>query len=302
MRSNERAVGVALILMSSTAFGLAPTFAKLAYESGASVVGTMLARFTVATLLMLAVRKISTREVSWPAPKLFGQLFLLGAIGYFIAALLYFTALDRIDSGLAVVIFYCNPLIVVLLSWKIHGHKPSRLVVVCLVSTLVGVAITAGQVGNADTFSVVLVLIVAVEYAIYMIASSRVLPKVDLLTGVTIVMFGAACSFFIYWLVSPASVAVQFPETTLGWTSIVLIAVVSTVFPTATFYAGLKRIGTGKTAVITTFEPVVQIFAGVVFLSEPLTMPRIIGAIFVIGSVAALATSESRNEAAILHQ
>ena len=310
MRKNPNALGVALIIISSIGFGLAPTFAKFSYDSGANAVGTLLARFTTATLLMLVVRKLVSRQSTasglakpkWPAPKLFGQLFLLGALGYFIATILYFTAIENIDSGLAITIFYCNPVIVVLLSWWLLGNKPNRIIIWCLASTLIGVAIAAGQVGNADTISVIMVLIVAVEYAFYMIISSKVLPKVDLPTGVTIVMFGAASSFAIYSLVTPSSVAVVFPGTTAGWLSVFLLAVVATVIPTATLYAGMNLIGTGKTAIIQTFEPVASIIAGVIFLSEPLTVPRIVGATFVIAAVGVLATAESRGAARIIHQ
>jgi len=302
MRKNPNSLGVALIIVSSIGFGLAPTFATFSYRNGGNAVGTLLARFTVATLLMLIVRKISGRQAKWPRPLLFGQLFLLGALGYFTATILYFTAIQNIDSGLAITIFYCNPVIVVLLSWWLLGNKPSRIIVWCLVSTLIGVAIAAGQVGNADTISVILVLIVAVEYAFYMIISSKVLPKVDLFTGVTIVMFGAASSFAIYALFSPSSVEVIFPNAINGWVSVLMLAVVATVIPTATLYAGMNLIGTGKTAVIQTFEPVASILAGVIFLSEPLTVPRIIGATFVIGAVGVLATAESRTAARIIHQ
>ena len=302
MRKNPNSLGVALIIVSSIGFGLAPTFATFSYRNGGNAVGTLLARFTVATLLMLIVRKVSGRQAKWPRPLLFGQLFLLGALGYFTATILYFTAIQNIDSGLAITIFYCNPVIVVLLSWWLLGNKPSRIIVWCLVSTLIGVTIAAGQVGNADTISVILVLIVAVEYAFYMIISSKVLPKVDLFTGVTIVMFGAASSFAIYALFAPSSVEVIFPNAINGWVSVLMLAVVATVIPTATLYAGMNLIGTGKTAVIQTFEPVASILAGVIFLSEPLTVPRIIGATFVIGAVGVLATAESRSSARIIHQ
>lgn len=301
MRKNSNLLGVVLIIGSSIGFGLSPTFANFAYDNGASVVGTLLARFCVATVLMLIVRKVSSQETKWPKPRLFLQIFLLGAFGYFIATLLYFTALKNIDSGLAIIIVSCGPVIVVLLSWWLLGTKPSRIIVVCLASTTIGVIIAAGQVGSGDAISVVLVLIVAVEYSFYIVFSSQILPKVDLLTGVTIVMFGAATSFIIYYFLAPSSVEMSFPNNINGWISVVLLATVATVIPTATLYAGMKLIGTGKTAVLQTFEPVSSIVAGVVFLGEPLTMPRVIGAIFVIGAVGSLAASESRNETAIPH-
>ena len=301
MGKNSNLLCVILIIGSSIGFGLSPTFANFAYDSGASVVGTLLARFCVATLLMLIVRKVSSKETKWPKPKLFIQIFMLGAFGYLIATLLYFTALKNIDSGLAIIIVSCGPVIVVLLSWWLLGTKPSRIIVFCLASTTIGVIIAAGQVGSGDAFSIVLVLIVAVEYSFYIVFSSQILPKVDLLTGVTIVMFGAATSFVIYYFAAPASVAMDFLKNINGWISVILLATVATVIPTATLYAGMKLIGTGKTAVLQTFEPVSSIVAGVVFLSEPLTLARIVGAVFVIGAVGSLAASETRDRTVIPH-
>jgi drug/metabolite transporter (DMT)-like permease len=188
---------------------------------------------------------------------------------------------------LAIIIVSCGPVIVVLLSWWLLDTKPSRIIIFCLASTTIGVVIAAGQVGRGDILSVVLVLIVAVEYSFYIVFSSQILPKVDLLTGVTIVMFGAATSFVIYYFAAPPSVAMDFPKTLNGWINVILLATVATVIPTATL--------------LQTFEPVSSIVAGVIFLGEPLTLARIIGAMFVIGAVGSLAASETRNKASIPH-
>lgn len=68
------------------------------------------------------------------------------------------------------------------------------------------------------------------------------------------------------------------------------------------FVRGHEPDRTGKTAIIQTFEPVASIVAGVIFLSEPLTIPRVIGATFVISAVGVLATVESRSATRIIHQ
>ena len=93
----------------------------------------------------------------------------------------------------------------------------------------------------------------------------------------------------------------DFPKNVNGWISVILLATVATVIPTATLYSGMQMIGTGKTAVLQTFEPVSSIVAGVLFLGESLTLARIIGAVFVIGAVGTLAASETRNKTEIPH-
>lgn len=294
MARRPRALGVTFILVASTGFGLAPTFANFSFAHGADAVGILLARFTIASILMLILRPFFVRGTQWPSRRLFIQIFLLGSVGFFLGTLMYFTALKHIDSGLAVVIFYSNPVFIVLLSWWVNHHKPNRAVAVCLLFTLIGVFITVGQVGSGNLTSVFLVLGASLEYSLYMIVSVRVMPKTDLYTGVNIVMIGAATSYALYWLLAPNSVSAQFPKDLTGWVNASLLGVISTACATAAMFAGVKIIGAASSSVIMTFEPVVAIFAGYLFFAEQLSATRLIGGAFVIGAVLALALVESR--------
>jgi len=293
--TRPRFIGVAFVLVASVGFGLAPTFANFSFAHGANAVGILLARFTIASILMLIARPYFVRGTPWPGRRLFIQIFLLGSMGFFLGTLLYFTALKNIDSGLAVVIFYSNPVFIVLLSWWVNHHKPTRVVAVCLVFTLIGVAITVGQVGSGNLVSVLLVLGASLEYSIYMIISVRVMPKTDLFTGVNIVMIGAASSYTLYWLFAPSSVDVNFPTDVTGWVNASLLGVISTACATVAMFAGVKVIGAASSSVIMTFEPIVAIVAGHLFFAEQLSSTRIIGGSFVIGAVLALALVESRS-------
>ena len=295
MPTKPRPLGVVLVIVASIGFGLAPTFANFSYAHGANAVGVLLARFVIASLLMLLARPLFVRGAHWPNQLVFFQLFLLGAIGFFLGTLLYFTALKHIDSGLAVVIFYSNPIFILLLSWRFNQYKPNRAVVICLVFTLLGVAITVGQVGSGNLTSVYLVLGASLEYSIYMIASVRVMPKTDLFTGVNIVMIGAATSYAIYWLLASDSIAVMFPADLTGWINASLLGVISTACATAAMLAGVEIIGVASSSVIMTLELVVTIVGGHIFFAEPVSVLRLIGAIIVVGAVMTLALVESRS-------
>jgi len=297
--TRPRALGVSFVLVASVGFGLAPTFANFSFAHGADAVGILLARFTIASILMLILRPFFVRVNHWPSRRLFIQIYLLGSIGFFFGTLMYFTALKHIDSGLAVVIFYSNPVFIVLLSWWVNHHKPNRVVAVCLMFTLIGVAITVGQVDGGNLFSVLLVLGASLEYSLYMIISVRVLPRTDLYTGVNIVMIGAATSYALYWLLAPNSVSVSFPTDITGWINASLLGVISTACATAAMFAGVKVVGAASSSVIMTFEPVVAIVAGHLFFAEQLSATRLIGGAFVIGAVLTLALVESRAESTV---
>ncbi|MFM9094567.1 MAG: EamA family transporter, partial [Acidimicrobiaceae bacterium] len=86
---------------------------------------------------------------------------------------------------------------------------------------------------------------------------------------------------------------------TKSWAYIGAFALFGTVVPFMFSFAGMKRVGPSMLSVITTIEPVLAIMMGIIFLSEPITMPRVIGAIFVIGALIALTMLESRDETAL---
>jgi len=302
MLKNQRALGFALVFLSSLGFSMAPTFSKRAYASGANTVGVLIVRFTIAAVLMLLIRQFSSGQRVWPKPRLMFDLFLLGAIGYSGAAFFYFTAIENMSTGVSIVIWYIYPVFVVLIGWAVFKTKPKRQTIFSLISAMIGVAITAGQPGNATTKGVILVLLSSLTYTFYTLSGSRAFKKTDLYTGVTFVMTGAATAFWLYWLLAPSSTPVTFPQHTSGWVWIGTLAIFSTVLSTSTLFAGLKILGPNTTSVVNTVEPVLNIVAGILFLNEVFSLQQGVGAVFVIGALVYLGVHETRSQPAVILQ
>jgi drug/metabolite transporter (DMT)-like permease len=302
MLKNQRLLGFALVFLSSLGFSMAPTFSKRAYESGANTVGVLIVRFTIAAVLMLLIRQFSSGNRVWPKPRLMFDLFLLGAIGYSGAAFFYFTAIENMSTGVAIVIWYIYPVFVVLIGWAVFKTKPKRHTIFSLISAMIGVAITAGQPGNATAKGVILVLLSSLTYTFYTLSGSRAFKKTDLYTGVTIVMTGAATAFWLYWILAPSSTPVTFPQQTIGWVWIVALAIFSTVLSTSTLFAGLKILGPNTTSVVNTVEPVLNIVAGILFLNEMFSLQQGVGAVFVVGALVYLGVHETRSQPPVVLQ
>jgi drug/metabolite transporter (DMT)-like permease len=299
---NQKLLGSFLIVFASGCFAMVPFMAKTTYDEGANALGMLSARFTMSAIMMVILRFVLVRDTPWPRKQLLPDLLSLGFVGITICSLTYFTAIRDIDTSLAIVIFYCNPVMVVLASWVIYKKKPSKSIVYALIFTMVGVGITTGEIGGGSSHAVMLVLISSLAYVFYALGCSRSLKHTDMFTGVTFVNIGAALGFNLYALVSPGGMKPDYPDTTKGWLVIVALAIVGTVFPTSTFFMGLKRIGTNMTSIFTTSEPVFGIACGILILNEHLSLNRVIGAAFVIGALLMLSVVESRSETVTAHQ
>ena len=302
MLKNQNAVGALFIVFASACFAMVPFIAKSTYDEGANALGMLSSRFAMSAILMIVLRLIFVRNTPWPRRQLLPDLLSLGFVGLTICALAYFTAIRDIDTSLAIVIFYCNPVMVVLTSWLIYKKKPTKSIVYALIFTMVGVCITTGGIGSGSTRAIVLVLISSLAYVFYALGCSRSLKHTDMFTGVTFVNIGAALGFNLVAFVSPVGLHADYPDTTKGWLIIVALAIVGTVFPTTTFFMGLTRIGTNMTSIFTTSEPVFGIAMGVLVLNEQLSLNSMIGATFVIGALLMLSVVESRSETVSAHQ
>jgi drug/metabolite transporter (DMT)-like permease len=265
------------------------------YDHDTNAMGVMSVRFTIAALLMFAIRAVMVRNTPWPSLKNTMKLLLWGACITGIS-LTYFIAINDIDTGLAIVLFYANPLFIVIGSWIIWKKRPSRNVLISLVFTMIGVFITVGQIGDASLSAVALVLLSAVFFTVYLLGLSHSLEKTDVLTSVVLVNTGGAISYWFLVVTSPGSLTSEFPHDSVAWLYIAGLVVVGTVTPIIAGFAGLKRVGPSMVSVLTTLEPVLAIAAGVIFLGEELTVNRVIGASFVIGALIALSVLESRAE------
>ena len=77
--------------------------------------------------------------------------------------------------------------------------------------------------------------------------------------------------------------------------AVILLAIIATAIATGVFFVGIRNLGPSTTSIITTFEPVLTIVAGVIFLGESFTLARGVGAAFVIGALIVFGLLESRS-------
>lgn len=290
------------MMMSSLGFSLGPSLAKHAYDSGANPLGVMTVRFTIASLIMLVLRQILLSKEPLPTKKIILEMFAIGALGITTVSFAYFLAIETIDTGLAIVLWYCNPLIVVLLSWIFFKTRPTRSIAISLLFTLIGIFITADQIKSGSNKAIALVMVSAVMFSVYLLTVARTLKKVGLLTGVTFINTGAALGYWVLCLVLPFNLKVEYPSNTSSWLLIIAFSVFGTVAPFLFSYAGMKRVGPSTLAIITTIEPVLAIIMGIIFLDEILTIKKAIGACFVISALFIVSVLGRRDESIISHQ
>src|SRR5690242_2275086 len=156
--------GVALVLASGITFAFAPVTAKLAYQDGVQVATLLTARFVLASLLFWVAVVALRRPL--PRRRGIGRGLLYGAVFYAVQALLVFSAVNRIDPGVAVLLFYVFPALLVLPSIWLGRDRFSWRRVAAIPVALLGVALVliGPGVGTVDALGATLALAGAVAY------------------------------------------------------------------------------------------------------------------------------------------
>jgi drug/metabolite transporter (DMT)-like permease len=288
-RPRDRALGLVLILVSAAAFGAMPILGKVAYRSGAEPVSLLAVRFAVAAGCLLAVRAVVAGRGGagpWPGGSTLGTLVALGGGVYVLQSLAYFRALELAPAALVAIVLYLFPGLVVLLTVVFLRERPTAAVVGCLLLSVLGVGLTVGPVsGSVDPLGPALAAVSAVCYSVYIVVSSRVVPRSGPLTSICVVVSAAAVTYGVLALATGPS----WPGDPGGWAAAAAVGVVGTVIAMLAFFAGLARLGPTDSSIASTLEPVVTAALGVLVLGEAVTGVQAAGSVLVLAAVILLA-------------
>jgi drug/metabolite transporter (DMT)-like permease len=280
MERRDQTIGASLVLLSTLGFGSLAILSQYAFRAGLDVTTTLTIRFLFASLFawpVLLVRrqwKVSRRHAV--------ALFLIGCC-YIVNSATYFLAIQYAPVSAVTVIFYCYPVVVMILSIAFLGERLTWLRALAM-----GLALAGGLVMLGLRFSgfsgrgLLLAAVSAIFYALYIVLNSLLTRPIPVGITSTWVMSGMAVAFLLFGLLSGR---LDFGFRPSGWPIMLLMVVFSTVLPVQFFLAGVFRIGPMLAAVIGTFEPIVTMVLSALVLGEQIGIYRIAGGALVLGAV-----------------
>lgn len=274
--------GLTLIALSALCFGAMAIFARYTYAAGADVLGILVARFTIAGLLLTAYM-VATRR-PWPRGRTLRITVFMGGVLYVGQAACFFAALHYASAGLVALLLYVYPTLVCLITAVVLRQALSGATVALLALSFAGMALTLGG-GSGSAMGVALGLGAAAFYAVYIVIGAHQLRGVDAVASTTVVCLSAAAVVGIACLVR----APAFPATASGWAALMGISVLSTLVAILAFFAGLKRVGAATASIVSTLEPVVTVALAALFLQEMLAAVQLLGGALVLVAAAWIA-------------
>lgn len=282
-QASRRGVGVALALVSASAFATLGLFAKFIYAAGLSVQQALAWRFTVAAAMLWAY---AIARGGWRRPwSDYRRAILLGVFGFAPQAGLYFITVRYLNPGLAGLLLYLYPAFVILLSVAFLGKKPRRAQIAALLLSTAGCALTLWSRGEYPAVGYAFGLAVALSYAVYLVAGEKALASLEPAFATTVVMSSAAA---VYWLITVATGKVLVPARPSAILAILGVSLVGTVVPIVCLFTAMRRIGAADASLVSTVEPLVTIALSAAILGERLNCLQLAGGALIIAALLAL--------------
>jgi drug/metabolite transporter (DMT)-like permease len=195
-----------------------------------------------------------------------------------------------LSASLAVMLLYTYPGLVALGAWLLFDEHPGRRKLISLAPVSVGLVMLAAHgLGVRDPRGFVFGLGSAVLYAVYILASARLLRGIDSFAAVAWIQTAAGMVLAALHLHDGARVTTLLTE---HWLLIVGTAVLCTLGPMALFLSSLRRIPAAEVSLLSTAEPITAVVAAAVVLGERLSGLQIAGAAAVVAGLIYMAWPE----------
>jgi drug/metabolite transporter (DMT)-like permease len=253
-------------------------------------------RFGVAGLALLGVLAVARRPLL-PAPGERWRALGLGAVGYAVESVLFYSALERGTAAAVALLFYSYPAMVAVLELALGRLQPRpRLLGALALSiggTLLIVATGAGRVSIAPA-GVLFALAAAASFSVYLLVSTRATPRTDALTNGAWVAVGASLSIVVFGALGGGGGL--HPPGSSWW----LMAVngVATGSAFTLLFAALRRMGASQTAIVMTMEALSAVVLGALLLGERLGLRQAVGGAAILAATVLVSSVRQRQPVA----
>ena len=282
-------VGVIICLLGSIFFSTKAIFVKLAYRETSVDPVTLLALRMIFSLPFFAVSawwssaKSENVKFTWQQ---WLAVALIGCLGYYISSLLDFLGLQYVTAGIERLILFVYPTLVLLISALIFKIKIRGMQWMAVLITYAGLLVAFWGELNVDEQTenfytgVVLVFICAVTYAVYIVGSGQLIPKIGASKFNSYAMGFAAIAVILHFLLTNDNSLFDLDKKVYVYSF--SMAIVGTVIPSYLIAGGIKRVGSGNAAIIGSIGPVSTIVQAYFFLQEPIHLLQLTGTGFIL--------------------
>ena len=267
------------MIISATAFGSAPTFAKLAFDNAITPSSLQSYRFLITFVVILFVT-IVAKQVTRPNASHLPRLLTL-AISTGLSSLCYMTSVKYIPVAVASLTFFTFPLVVAPISHLMKIDKLTQIKVLAMMIAFCGLCLLLGTTYKLQWIGISMAFAAGLFVATSFIVSK---PLTEDLSPLTMAVFSTGLPCFAYATSSIVSDDLTHPQNLLGGAGLFANSICHAIGLTCC-YAAIARLGPTRTAVMMNVEPLISVLAAYLVLGQTITIFQSLGIIGVVSGI-----------------
>lgn len=300
MNSNSKeSTGVFLVLACGLFYGLLGYFGTSLIKAGFSIYNMLFWRFFVASCITFIFAfphlkkpnffKNNSNEIT--------KALILSALFHSLAACLLFISALRIGTGLAIVLFFTYPVVVMLLNLFCNKKPILKKQIISLATIIFGIALIAdfGRV-SVSFIGIIVGICAAIAYGSYIFS----IQKASIGATALVFFITLGCSIGL-GITAILHGSFALPTTLEIAINVIAVGSICAAVPMILFLKSLKYISAEKAALLEVSEPLSALFFGFLLLGEKINSLQLCGITLVVcgATIAAIAkNNKDTNHAA----
>jgi drug/metabolite transporter (DMT)-like permease len=215
------------------------------------------------------------------------DLVWLGLVGHFLYQFCFIAGVDETSVSNAALIIGSTPVVVALFSAVLGREHISRLHWLGAAISLSGLYLVVGRGAAIDgaTLRGDLMIVISVScWAVYTLGASRLLRRHSPLfvTGTTMTLGGVPYAI----VMAPRVMRIRWAHVSAAsWWSLIGSALLALCLAYLIWYVAVQKIGASRTSIYSNLVPITAMLVAAVWLREPVSLAKLIGAAAVLGGV-----------------
>ena len=280
---SKKLIGTLCAIGAAVCYGTNPLGALNLYAEGMNTPSVLFYRFGLAWLIVSIVMLFRKEKLRVDRRE-FRTLTALGILFIFSSLTLYLS-FHLMPAGVASTILFTYPVMTAAIMALFFHERITFATVSSILLSLIGVLLLywGDSGGTLNLWGVVLVLISALTYALYIIVVDKSPLAMSSFKINFYVLFYCALGMVVYALLSGQPL--MLPPTPRAWLWVSWLAIVPAIMALVMMVYAAKYLGSTPTAILGALEPTTAVLIGVFVFSEPFSFRLLVGILLILAAV-----------------
>lgn len=302
-RPSRQQAGLLIALSSAAAFGLSGSLAKSLLDLGWSPSALVAVRILGAFVVLSVASVFMLRRTRWPDRRQSTKIIAYGLVAVAGAQLCYFSAVQYLSVGVALLLEYLAPVLLIGYHWVRTRQRPTGAVFVGAALSLAGLVLVLDLTSDVriSAIGVLWGLGAAVCLTGYFILSDDSGPRVHpllLITGGTGI---GGAAVLVLGLIGLLPLAAHTGTATLAgqpmgwWVPMAGLILVTAAFAYLAGVIGVRRLGSSVASFVSLTEVIFAVTFAVILLGQHPSGTQLVGGVLVLAGIAVVQRRAARS-------